>query len=526
MFDIITDSACDLTLDTAKQLQIEVVPFYVSLDGEHYRKEGKEIAVRDFYQFMVDNPSAYPKTSLASIEDFEQAFRAHAAAGRDVLCLVFTSKMSGCVGSARNARDLVLEDFPDARIEVIDSAAATVTESTMVENAVAMRDAGCTLDETVTWLEAEKATNQIFFTVGNLDYLIKGGRIGKVTGRAANMLGIKPMILFKDGEIFSGGMARGRQKSFEKALEQLMNYLDAHGGTPDDYRITVGYGYDEEEGKRLWMQTRAALRAKYPGAQCEVGLLQIGCTIAVHTGPYALGMGVMRRWKNRAEITLYEFLNSRKSMDFLGFFFRAMLPIQSVFEWNRFLDFYAILLHRISSLLRAKREPEKHPLLSRRGRRRLRLPREAAGCVCFVPCAALASCRPLPQQLLPVSAAGRGRRRCELRAASPLIIPKQMGSIQKIQVAPLEDFLCCTDFESLTRRTVWQGCVFFLAKIMICKLFMNPIDKVGKQEYSFSSRTDRVLKRVKPVRQEVLETVKQLKNSRCFPFGSISAPGF
>ena len=316
MFDIITDSACDLTLDTAKQLGVEVVPFYVSLDGEHYRKEGKEIAVRDFYQFMVDNPAAYPKTSLASIEDYETAFRAHAAAGRDVLCLVFTGKMSGCVGSARNARELVLEDYPDARIEVMDSTAATVTEAVMVENAVAMRDAGCSLDETVTWLEAEKVTNQIFFTVGNLDYLIKGGRIGKVTGRAANMLGIKPMILFKDGEIFSGGVARGRQKSFEKALEQLMNYLDANGGTPDDYRIIVGYGYDEEEGnrcadfhrqrrrgadegKRLWMQTRAALRAKYPGAQCEVGLLQIGCTIAVHTGPYALGMGVMRRWKKQ-----------------------------------------------------------------------------------------------------------------------------------------------------------------------------------------------------------------------------------
>jgi len=251
MFDIITDSACDLTLDTAKQLGIEVVPFYVSLDGEHYRKEGLEIPVRDFYQFMVDNPAAYPKTSLASIEDFEKTFRAHAETGRDVLCLVFTGKMSGCVGSARNARDLVLEDYPDARIEVIDSAAATVTESTMVENAVAMRDAGCTLDETVTWLEAEKSTNQIFFTVGDLDYLIKGGRIGKVTGRAANMLGLKPMILFKEGEIFSGGVARGRQKSFEKALEQLMNYLDAHGGTPDDYRITVGYGYDADEGYTL-----------------------------------------------------------------------------------------------------------------------------------------------------------------------------------------------------------------------------------------------------------------------------------
>ena len=114
----------------------------------------------------------------------------------------------------------------------------------------------------------------------------------------------------------------------------------------------------------------------------------------------------------------------------------------------------------------------------------------------------------------------------QTKGCSPLIIPKQMGSIQKIQVAALEDFLCCADFKSLTRRTVWQGCVFFLAKTVICKLFMNPIDKVGKQEYSFSSRTDRVLKQVKPVRQEVLETVKQLKNSRCFPFGSISAPGF
>ena len=73
MFDIITDSACDLTPETAATLNIEIIPFYVSLDGEHYRKEGKEIAVRDFYQFMVDNPAAYPKTSLPSLEDFETA---------------------------------------------------------------------------------------------------------------------------------------------------------------------------------------------------------------------------------------------------------------------------------------------------------------------------------------------------------------------------------------------------------------------------------------------------------------------
>ena len=118
MFDIIADSACDFTPEMAQKMGVEIVPFYVSLDGEHYRKEGKEIAVRDFYQFMVDNPSAYPKTSLASIEDFEEVFRRQAEAGRPTLCLCFTGKMSGCVGSARNARELVLEDYPDAKIEV------------------------------------------------------------------------------------------------------------------------------------------------------------------------------------------------------------------------------------------------------------------------------------------------------------------------------------------------------------------------------------------------------------------------
>ena len=221
-----------------------------------------------------------------------------------------------------------------------------------------------------------------------------------------------------------------------------------------------------------------------------------------------------------------------------------MLPIQSVFEWNRFLDFYAILLHRISSLLRAKREPERtavpaghespsgafKPQTGLRGKVSATFEaREAAGCGSLRLLRALRGTRIL-QAAAPTAPPcfGHWPRSSPLqtKGCTPLVTPMMLGSIQKIQVAPLKDFLCCADLKSLARRTVWQGCVFFLAKIMICKLFMNPIDKVGKQEYSFSSRTDRVLKRAKPVRQEVLETVKQLKNSRCFPFGSISALGF
>ena len=118
---------------------------------------------------------------------------------------------------------------------------------------------------------------------------------------AANLLNIKPMIHFHDGEIFSGGVARSRLKSVEKAIEQLLNYLADRNADPDDYCITVGYGYDEEEGRRLWMQVRAALRAKYPQSACDVDILQIGATIAVHTGPHPLGVGIMRKWKPQAE---------------------------------------------------------------------------------------------------------------------------------------------------------------------------------------------------------------------------------
>ena len=86
----------------------------------------------------------------------------------------------------------------------------------------------------------------------------------------------------------------------EKAIDQLLGYLAERKANPDDYRIIAGYGYDADEGRRFWMQLRAALRAKYPASACDAELLQIGATIAVHTGPYALGVGVMRKWKPKS----------------------------------------------------------------------------------------------------------------------------------------------------------------------------------------------------------------------------------
>ena len=301
MFQIIADSACDLTPQQAAELNVQIIPFYASMDGDTYYKEGVELPIRELYRFMVENPDRVPKTSLPSLDDYRSAFEPHILAGVPVLCLCFTGKMSGSVSSARNAAEILLDEHPNAQLQVLDSTCATVTQAIAVRQAVAMRDAGCTLDETAQWLQQATATNRIFFTVGNLDYLIKGGRIGKAAGHTANFLGIKPMILFKEGEIFSSGVARSRLKSMERTVEQLLKYLADNNASPDDYAVTIGYGYDPAEGEQLLEMTRAALQAKYPDCRCEADAIQIGSTIAVHTGPYPLGMGVMRKWKPSAE---------------------------------------------------------------------------------------------------------------------------------------------------------------------------------------------------------------------------------
>ena len=289
------NTSAEAVVKRLKEQGVSVVPLTVRFGEEEYI-DGETMLPEEFFRRMAEYlPQGLPKTSCPAPGKFEQAFRAAAEGCEGVICITLSSGVSDTHHSACMAADICAQD--GIKVEVIDSLAVQEGNSLMCEKAIRMRDAGATLEEAAAHMRRMAQEIQTIVALNQLDNLVKGGRIGKVTGRAANMLGIKPMILFKEGEIFSAGVARGRQKSFEKALDLLMTYLAEHNGTPDDYCITVGYGYDADEGKRLWMQTRAALRAKYPTCECNVVLLQIGCTIAVHTGPYELGMGVMRRWK-------------------------------------------------------------------------------------------------------------------------------------------------------------------------------------------------------------------------------------
>lgn len=296
-YQIVTDSSCDLGQEIPQKLGIKVVPFYVTFDGRNYKKEIEEIGVREFYQQMVDNPDKFPKSSLPSVQDYVEAFTPYVKEGKDILCLCITVKFSGSYNSARTAAATLQEEYPDVKIEVVDTTVNTVLQGLLVLEAARMQSAGLSFEETVAEIERIKSTGRIIFTVGNYEYLIHGGRIGKVMGNAASTLGIKPLIMLREGEIFPTGISRSRKKAMKRLIEQTRDHFNKIGESPDDYQIVVGYGYDYEEAVSFREELLASLKT-YSGIE-SVDIFQIGATIGVHTGPYPIGLGLIRKFDKK-----------------------------------------------------------------------------------------------------------------------------------------------------------------------------------------------------------------------------------
>lgn len=287
---IVSDSSCDLPDELIKENNIKVVPFYVSLDGNDYLKERVNLQVRDFYEKMVNESNLNPKTTLPSVADYEDVFEEQIKAGNSIICVCITSKFSGSYNSASVAKENCLEKYPNAKITVIDSMVNTGVQGLLVLEIARMKRDGKTYDEAIKLANAMRKTGRIFFTVGNLEYLRKGGRIGKLVGIVGATLKIKPIIVLRDGEIFSAGISFTRKKSFLKATDAALNYFKENKENPYDYQFITGYGYDIEEGKLYNEKLKEILKRE------DVLLIQIGATIGVHTGPYPLGVGFIKKY--------------------------------------------------------------------------------------------------------------------------------------------------------------------------------------------------------------------------------------
>lgn len=286
-FVILSDSSCDLPEDLKKEYNIDIVPFYVSFDKENYLKENIDININDFYK-KVTNEKIIPKTSLPSMEDYSNYFKKHLENGLDILCFTLCSELSGSYQSAVNAANIILEDYPDRKILVIDSKKATVAQGLLVIEASKMQKAGFSLEETYQKMENLKQEGIIIFTIDSLEHLQKGGRIGKASALAGSLLNIKPILLLLNGVLEPHSKVRGRKKSLSEVLKIFDEYIDKD---ISKYQIAIAHAYCKDEAIEL----EKALNEKY-NINLSYPIFDIGITIGAHTGATAIGIGFIKKF--------------------------------------------------------------------------------------------------------------------------------------------------------------------------------------------------------------------------------------
>lgn len=289
-YKIFSDSSCDLTKDLLEKYNITTVPFYVSFDKENYMKEIEEISIADFYKKLTSE-KVYPKTSLPSVMDYSTYFEKAILGGYDILCLNITEKFSGSHQSAMSAKQLLEEKYPEAHIEVIDSILVTGAQGLILLEAAKMQQSGYTLDENTSKLNEIKHTGRVMFTLGTLDYLQKGGRIGKVSALAGNLLNLKPLIILETGELIPYGKARGFKKAMASVLEMVSEFFDNNNLNYNDYEFCTITGTNFEDAT-----TFKTSLGELVGKPIEYPVFTLGTTIGTYTGPDIVGACFIRKY--------------------------------------------------------------------------------------------------------------------------------------------------------------------------------------------------------------------------------------
>ena len=222
-FAILTDSCCDLTPELAKELELTVLPLCLEMGGKTYRNEldGSDIGFHDFYRRIRGGETA--TTSAISVGLFEEAMTALADAGKDILCLSFSSALSTTYQSACSAAEDPRPEFPDAKIIVIDSLSASRGQGMLLWYTAQEQKKGKTIEELADYVREPLPHQRHWFTVDDLMYLKRGGRVSAATALFGTMLSIKPVMhTSPEGKLIPRGKARG----MKAALTELVNTMD------------------------------------------------------------------------------------------------------------------------------------------------------------------------------------------------------------------------------------------------------------------------------------------------------------
>jgi len=278
---IMTDSSCDLPHQMAKSLEVEVTPLTMILNGETFRNylDEREIQTETLYRMLREGKEA--TTSAVNADEFIQTMEPYLQQGKDILALAFSSGLSATCQATTIAAEELRAKYPDREILTVDTLSASMGQGLIVYLAVQEKRKGKSMEEVRDYVESIKLKMIHWFTVDDLNYLKRGGRISPAAALLGSTLNIKPIMhVDNEGHLIPTGKVRGRRH----AIKKLADYFAESAISPEEQTVFISHGACLEDAELLASEIRQRARVK------EIVIGYVGPVIGAHSGPGTLAL--------------------------------------------------------------------------------------------------------------------------------------------------------------------------------------------------------------------------------------------
>jgi DegV family protein with EDD domain len=272
-------STADLSLEHLNKREIHYIGNHYSLDAKEYKDDlGQTVSNSDFYKAMVEG--AETKTSQVSTGEFVEYFGSFLKKGRDILHVSVSSGLSGSYNSANIARSILLEQYPDRLIYIVDSLGASSGYGLLMDKLAELRDSGMSAADLNDWANEHKLGIQHWFFSTDLTFYIKGGRISKSAGMVGSVLKVCPLLNMNDqGKLIPKFKIRGKKK----VIEAIVTQMEMYASNGHDYKEKCYLSHSDCIDDA--MAVAKLVESRFPNLNGQVEINNIGTTVGSHTGP-------------------------------------------------------------------------------------------------------------------------------------------------------------------------------------------------------------------------------------------------
>jgi DegV family protein with EDD domain len=282
---IYADSASDLPKSFYEQNNVTIIPLRVQLKGQEH-DDVVGVDIQEVYDVIRSGEML--KTSQVSPERFLKEFTALGQSGEEGIYIAFSSQLSGTYSTAVMMAEQAKEKYPDLKLSIIDSKCASMGYGLLVKEAVRLREEGDTVDQITEKIRFNAEHMEHLFTVGDLDYLARGGRLSKASAFIGGLLSIKPVLDVEDGKLVPIEKYRGRKKVFKRIIELMAE----RGDSLSEQVIAITHSDDLEAAEEM----KALIIQNFHPKAVEIHL--IGSVIAAHTGTGTIAVFFLNKlWK-------------------------------------------------------------------------------------------------------------------------------------------------------------------------------------------------------------------------------------